>query len=180
MHPDGIDRELTSDRCGQAAKKTFRRTTTIQPGRAQAMKKYETVIGAIFGLGFGGLAFLAVFVLGVLIYKGPAANPMPAPPAEAAAIVPDSPAPQQAEPAEQATSTGAEVVAEAPAAGIDLAAGEKVFKACKACHKAEKGAKHATGPALWGVFGGPIAAQEVQVFRCLAGPCRAGLGRSDA
>ena len=124
------------------------------------MKKYETVIGAIFGLGFGGLAFLAVFVLGVLIYKGPAANPMPAPPAEAAAIVPDSPAPQQAEPAEQATSTGAEVVAEVPAAGIDLAAGEKVFKACKACHKAEKGAKHATGPALWGVFGGPIAAQE--------------------
>ena len=126
------------------------------------MKKYETFIGALFGLGLGGLAFLAIFVVVVVIYKGPVANKIPAPTAVAAA---ETPEPTQAEPADQTAPTGTDVVAEAepvaaPTAGIDLAAGEKAFNACKACHKAEKGAKHATGPALWGMFDGPIAAQD--------------------
>lgn len=141
------------------------------------MRKYETVIAAIFGLALGGLAFLAIFVVGVLIYKGPIANKIPTQSVAVAVATPETPEPTQAEPADQTAPTGTEVVAEAevapepvtaPAAepvaaaveGIDLAAGEKAFKVCKACHKAEKGAKHATGPALWGIFDGPIAAQE--------------------
>ncbi len=50
----------------------------------------------------------------------------------------------------------------APATGAtaDLAAGEKVFKACKACHTADKGGKNATGPNLWSVIGRPAASIE--------------------
>ena len=32
-------------------------------------------------------------------------------------------------------------------------AGEKVFKKCKACHTANKGGKHKSGPNLFGVVG---------------------------
>jgi len=38
-------------------------------------------------------------------------------------------------------------------ASADAAAGEKVFKKCKACHSLEDGAKHKVGPNLWGVVG---------------------------
>ena len=54
----------------------------------------------------------------------------------------------------------AEAPVEAPAdtpATVDLAAGEAAFKACKACHNADKGGKNGTGPNLWGVFGRPVA-----------------------
>jgi len=50
-----------------------------------------------------------------------------------------------------------EVAAEEPDFGAiyaeaDAAAGEKLFKACKSCHKVENG-KNATGPFLYGVVG---------------------------
>lgn len=35
----------------------------------------------------------------------------------------------------------------------DAAAGEKVFKKCKACHKVEEGQKSPVGPNLHGLFG---------------------------
>ncbi|WP_227271956.1 c-type cytochrome [Roseobacter weihaiensis] len=40
----------------------------------------------------------------------------------------------------------------------DAAAGEKVFRKCKACHAVGEGAENKVGPVLNGVFGGAIAA----------------------
>ncbi len=60
-----------------------------------------------------------------------------------------------------ATVAPAAVTGEAPASGeVDLAAGEKVFKACKACHNADKGGKNGTGPNLWSVVGRPAASVD--------------------
>jgi len=42
-------------------------------------------------------------------------------------------------------------------ASADLAAGEKLFKKCKACHKLEDGV-NATGPSLFGIVGRDVAA----------------------
>ncbi|MCE5971956.1 c-type cytochrome [Sinirhodobacter sp. WL0062] len=73
-----------------------------------------------------------------------------APAAEAPAT--DAPAEEAAAPAAEAAT---EVAAAAPAE-VDpalVAAGETVFKKCKACHKIGEGAKHATGPSLNGVVG---------------------------
>ena len=50
--------------------------------------------------------------------------------------------------------------AEAPALAVSAAAGEKVFKKCKACHGAEADSANKTGPALWGLVGRPVAAAE--------------------
>jgi cytochrome c len=41
----------------------------------------------------------------------------------------------------------------------DAAAGEKVFKKCKACHSMEEGKKK-VGPSLFGVIGAPAGAVE--------------------
>ena len=48
----------------------------------------------------------------------------------------------------------------AAAATINIAAGKKTFKKCKACHSAEKGAKNKVGPNLWNTVNQPIAARE--------------------
>ncbi len=61
-------------------------------------------------------------------------------------------------PAEEAPAEEAAPVAVADGAG-DLAAGEKVFKKCKACHKLEEGAK-AVGPDLFAVVGRDVAGRE--------------------
>lgn len=67
-----------------------------------------------------------------------------------AAAAPAEAAPQVEEPA-------AEQAPEAPAQdAVDpalIAAGEKVFKKCAACHKLGEGAKHGTGPMLNGIVG---------------------------
>lgn len=46
----------------------------------------------------------------------------------------------------------------ASAAG-DAAAGEKVFRKCRACHTVEEG-KNRVGPSLYGVVGRPVASVE--------------------
>jgi cytochrome c len=40
--------------------------------------------------------------------------------------------------------------------GVDVAAGEKVFAKCSACHTATQGGANGIGPNLWGVMGQPI------------------------
>lgn len=65
-------------------------------------------------------------------------------------------APADAAPAEPATEpTAAEAPAAEPAAADPalVAAGEKVFKKCAACHKLGEGAKNGTGPVLNGIVG---------------------------
>ena len=42
----------------------------------------------------------------------------------------------------------------------DAAAGEKIFKKCKACHKIGDGAKNGVGPMLTGIVGNEIASVE--------------------
>ncbi len=44
-------------------------------------------------------------------------------------------------------------------ASADLAAGEKLFKKCKACHKLDEGA-NATGPSLFGIVGRDVGVAE--------------------
>ncbi len=44
-------------------------------------------------------------------------------------------------------------------AGADIAAGEKVFRKCKACHKVEEGA-NGVGPSLYGIVGRQIASVD--------------------
>jgi cytochrome c len=66
-----------------------------------------------------------------------------------------------AEPVAEAAE--AEPVAVAAAAGPDpelVAAGEKVFGKCKACHQVGDGAKNRSGPALNGVVGADIASVD--------------------
>ncbi len=45
-------------------------------------------------------------------------------------------------------------------AGADLERGEKLFRACAACHSPTKGGPHGTGPNLWNVANHDIAAKD--------------------
>ena len=77
--------------------------------------------------------------------------------AEPAAAAPETAVAEA--PAEEAPA------AEAPAAagGLDMelvAAGEKVFKKCAACHQVGEGAENKTGPHLNGVMGRPLGGME--------------------
>ena len=42
----------------------------------------------------------------------------------------------------------------------DAEKGKKVFKKCAACHNVASGAKHKTGPNLWGIMGSKAAIQD--------------------
>lgn len=98
--------------------------------------------------------------------------PAEAAPAEtaAAAPAPAEPAPTQAAPAEAAPTetvaadpAPADEAAPATAATADpalIAAGEKVFKKCSACHKVGDGARNAAGPVLNGVVGRSVGTAE--------------------
>lgn len=103
-----------------------------------------------------------------------------APAAELAAADAPAPEPAAAEAApEAAPEAAAEPAAEAPvetaAADPELvAAGEKVFKKCAACHKVGDGAKNAVGPVLNGIVG--RAAATVEGFKYSKPMADAGAG----
>ncbi len=83
-----------------------------------------------------------------------------------AAVIEPAPAEAEATPVEAEPE---------PAAAVDpelVAAGEKVFKKCAACHKVGEGAKNAVGPMLNGVLGKPAA--SVQGFKYSAAMTGAG------
>ena len=67
------------------------------------------------------------------------------------------------ESAEAATGAGGAAAATGPEpilaliAAADVAKGEKISKACAACHSFDKGGATKVGPNLWGVVGGPKA-----------------------
>jgi cytochrome c2 len=82
----------------------------------------------------------------------------PAAPAasETAQEEPAAPAEQQTAQAEQPAAAGEA----APAVAGDVAAGQTFAKRCAACHTFEEGGANKVGPALWGVFGRPVASVE--------------------
>ncbi|MCB6179105.1 cytochrome c family protein [Rhodobacter sp. Har01] len=117
------------------------------------MPKVRFLEGMGFGLAAAALVFLATFLLASQLYKSPG-------PAPAAFVQPTALGATGADAGAEngAASAGLETAADTPAAGgIDLAAGQAAFKACKACHTADKGGKAMTGPNLWGVVGRPAA-----------------------
>lgn len=66
-----------------------------------------------------------------------------------------------AEPAAEEPAAEEPVAEETAALDPELvAAGEKVFKKCKACHQVGEGAKHRTGPILTGIVGHAAGAAE--------------------
>ena len=94
----------------------------------------------------------------------------------AAAAVPAATPDAAAAETAPAAAEAAAPVAAAPA-GPDpaaVAAGEKVFKKCAACHKVGDGAKNATGPVLNGIVGKPAA--TVDGFAYSAAMTEAGSG----
>ena len=83
----------------------------------------------------------------------------------------DSPAPEKpgflieaAEAAAPADGGGGAAAAPEPIAPLlaaaDVAAGEKTFKKCAACHTPDKGGANKVGPNLWGIVGRAPAAHE--------------------
>lgn len=86
--------------------------------------------------------------------------------AEAAEAATEAPATETpATEAAPATAAAPEEEATAPAAAGDLdmelvAAGEKVFKKCAACHQVGEGAENKTGPHLNGVIGRTLGSME--------------------
>ena len=55
-------------------------------------------------------------------------------------------------------------------ASADIAAGEKTFKKCKACHSTKKGGKNKIGPNLWNIVGkGKASAPGYKYSSALAG-----------
>lgn len=128
------------------------------------MKKLESVLGMAAGLAFGSTALLAANALGTLVFKGVAGHAPEAEvaPAEGAVPQPATETPAAATATAPAATPAPAAVAPEPAAAeaVDVAAGEAVFKKCKACHTAEAGAKNGTGPNLWSVVGRPVASVE--------------------
>ena len=51
-------------------------------------------------------------------------------------------------------------IAASPTLAQDVAAGEKIFKKCAACHQVGEGAVNKTGPVLTGIIGRPAATYE--------------------
>ncbi len=72
---------------------------------------------------------------------------------------PDSAQGEQIAAAPAAPAAGAAAGGGVDFASADVAAGEKLFRRCAACHKLEEG-KNAIGPSLWGVVGRPVASIE--------------------
>lgn len=111
------------------------------------MKRLEALLGVAALLLMLGTAGMAAFNMGTLLTKG-VAEKAPLPVTETAATSPKT-APQMAD------------ADPAPAATVvSVAAGEKVFKKCKACHSVEQGGASKTGPNLWAVLGRPLGSNE--------------------
>lgn len=83
--------------------------------------------------------------------EGGAAAPATEPAAEPAAEPTAAPAAEPEKKAEEAAPEAAPAVEMAAADPELIAAGEKVFKKCAACHKVGDGAKNSTGPMLNGI-----------------------------
>ncbi|MCX7685843.1 MAG: cytochrome c family protein [Acetobacteraceae bacterium] len=62
----------------------------------------------------------------------------------------------------------------APAAAQDVAAGQRVFNQCRACHTINEGGRHGVGPNLWNIYGARAGQREG--FRYSANMAQLGQG----
>lgn len=108
----------------------------------------------------GAALLIAVWLIWGSNMAGNLLLPMPEPPTEGVAktekaVTAAAPAaPTPAPPAPNSAPKG-ETDAVTLLASASPEAGEKVFKKCRSCHNAEKGAKAKVGPNLWDVIGRP-------------------------
>lgn len=122
------------------------------------MRSSEKLIGyATLGLvAVSGAALMAFAVGDAVTHEGkrpPAAEPTVAEAQQVAAPETASAPSVDPTPSEPAAEPVPVAAAAAPEAGIDLAAGQKVFGKCKACHDAKPDGRNKTGPNLWGIVG---------------------------
>lgn len=131
--------------------------------------KLGPIFGLLSGVAAAATVFVAVDVVGrALFHIADAGAPTP----EAAPVQPRSATeaastaePQLADPTASGNGSESAVASVAPPsgatpAGLDLAAGEKVFKKCAACHDAKAAGKNKTGPNLWGIVNRPAHAVD--------------------
>ena len=118
-------------------------------------------MGYLVTAGAAATAVLAVVAVGTLIFKGSAKHEfVPGTAGQGAAAVtqvntdgagseaPSEPATDESAPATQLT------------AALDVAAGEKVYAKCKACHTVDKGGANKVGPNLWSIIGRTVGSAE--------------------
>ncbi len=119
------------------------------------MRFLETAVITVTILLFLSIAALGFFWGGVastMVFKG---SPV------MEGTRPEAPAAGDTASNAQAGGGAAKAPAKAPAAKVvSAAAGEKVFKKCKACHAIAPDGKHKTGPNLWNVVGREVASAE--------------------
>lgn len=134
------------------------------------MKLIEAILGimaTVAALAAGGFA---VFVLGVLLMKGPAKHDWNHTASNLAGSVTTVPtektdgAPPAIEPAASGNQveSGSEQIAKAPPVldSPDPAQGKKLYKKCKACHTISKDGADKVGPNLWSLVGRKIASRD--------------------
>ena len=80
-----------------------------------------------------------------------------APAAEEAPVVVAEAKTEEAAPAAPAAAAAATAVVASFMSGADADKGKKVFRKCRACHKADEGSANGVGPSLYGIVGRDIA-----------------------
>lgn len=75
----------------------------------------------------------------------------------------EAPAAPTPTPTPTTTEAPAKTAAAAPTGAGDAAAGKKVYKRCKVCHKTVAG-KNGIGPSMYGIFGRPVATEAGYKF----------------
>ena len=113
------------------------------------MNQIERFLGLVTMLLYLATGGLAIFIVGVLLSQTLLAPATQAPAMAAVTLT------EPATPVPAAAPTVAEPAPASP--GVTLAAGEKVFKKCLACHTVDEGGAAKVGPNLWGVVGRDVA-----------------------
>jgi len=125
------------------------------------MKLLESFLALVTVLFFASTGVLALVWVGIIGVS--ALTPSQQVPVATATVAIDAEAPAETTDAAAAPSAAPDPVAdpvtpEPAAVLVSAEAGGKVFRKCQACHDASADGRDKTGPNLWGVVGGEIAA----------------------
>lgn len=123
------------------------------------MKKIDALMLTLGAAGLFAIVLVALINVATLIYRGPAHPVFNFAGLTAPAEV--GQAPHAGQPAAQtAPATAAPADVQTAAAGVDIAAGEQVWRQCRACHTATSDGRNGVGPGLYGVVGRAVADVE--------------------